>query len=143
MKKLLTLLIALSISLFAAQAERKYVADVNEQELQQMKTDGATLVDMREPYEWKKTGVIPGSLLITAPVEKKSGELDADAFVAGMKKLGISKETTLVIICQNGRRSKAMANTLAEQGWTKVYNSKKGVGGWKRKKLETRPVYDY
>ena len=81
-------------------------------------TEGAQLVDVREPAEWAATGVPPGALLIPlADVEVRApAELAADRPV--------------YVICRSGNRSRTASETLIGLGYTRVYNVDGGIQAW-------------
>ena len=46
-----------------------------------------------------------------------------------------SKDTPVIIICRTGSRSVPVADFLARNGFTNVYNQKHGIMEWVTKKL--------
>jgi rhodanese-related sulfurtransferase len=89
--------------------------------------DGVKIVDVRRPDEWRTTGVIPGSALLTA--FDASGRFNPD-FPAAFEAL-VNRDESVVLICQSGGRSTALARALSEQaGYTRIYNVAGGIAGW-------------
>jgi rhodanese-related sulfurtransferase len=89
--------------------------------------DGVKIVDVRRPDEWRTTGVIPGSALLTA--FDASGRFNPD-FPAAFEAL-VNRDEGVVLICQSGGRSTALARALSEQaGYTRIYNVAGGIAGW-------------
>lgn len=88
---------------------------------------GVTVIDIRRPDEWEKTGTVPGAKRLTAFdgrgrfVPSFPGELD---------KL-VARDQEVVLICRTGNRSLALARAMADQaGYTRVYNHETGIVGW-------------
>lgn len=89
--------------------------------------DGVKIVDVRRPDEWRTTGVIPGSALLTA--FDANGRFNPD-FPAAFEAL-VNRDEGVVLICQSGGRSTALARALSEQaGYTRIYNVAGGIAGW-------------
>jgi rhodanese-related sulfurtransferase len=86
-----------------------------------------TVIDIRRPDEWRETGVVPGSRLITAYDAEgrlEPGFLRAVAAVAG-------KGEPVALICRSGNRSAAAAQLLAgDAGYTRLYNVEGGIRAW-------------
>lgn len=84
-------------------------ADINQGINEYKVTDGAVLVDVRTPQEYKD-GHIPGSKNV--PLQS----LDAIARVASQK------ETPLFVYCHSGARSRQAAGILGRMGYANVKN---------------------
>ena len=79
-------------------------------------TDGAQLVDVREPHE-VAAGALPESTNIPlGELPDRIGELDASKRV--------------VVLCQAGGRSTQAAEFLTASGFTDVVNLTGGMGAW-------------
>jgi rhodanese-related sulfurtransferase len=74
----------------------------------------AVLVDVREPSEWKETGVAAPAVLL----EKSDFDGAKAAWAPFLKKVG--KDRTIILYCRSGGRSGRVAETLAAQGYTVV-----------------------
>lgn len=89
---------------------------------------GVPVIDIRRPDEWKQTGVVPGSHLIT--FFDKDGKVNP-SFGEEFQKVVASPNDEVVIICRTGNRSSVLSKYLAERaGFTKVSNVEKGIAGW-------------
>ena len=64
----------------------------------------AVLLDIREPFEWNQTGVLPDAMLISM------GELPTS-----LEKL--SHETPILVVCRTGNRSQHAAAWLESHGY--------------------------
>ncbi len=78
--------------------------------------DTATLLDVREPWEWNVCRV-PGAILIPM------GELPARA-------QELNKQAETVVICHHGVRSVHAARFLETLGFDDVVNLSGGVAAW-------------
>ena len=123
---LLILLFAGLVSTAAFAGETGYT-NVDNAGLKVLVDDGVTIVDVRRPDEWRTTGVIPGSALLTA--FDANGRFNPD-FPAAFEAL-VNRDEGVVLICQSGGRSTVLARTLSEQaGYKRVYNVTGGISGW-------------
>jgi rhodanese-related sulfurtransferase len=89
-----------------------------------------TPVDAHVPYQFRKK--IEG--------KKKSKWVPNNNFVAALEEQlnqkGLDKESTIILMCRNGRRSAKAVNKLAKVGYKKVYTVTDGtVDGWKANNL--------
>ncbi|MBT4301753.1 MAG: peptidylprolyl isomerase [Gammaproteobacteria bacterium] len=92
-----------------------------------LKEGGVTLVDIRRPEEWKQTGIIEGSEMITAFT--KRGGLDPQFGKKFLQRF--TAEDRVVLICRTGNRTARLSQALIkEMGWKNVYNVEKGITDW-------------
>jgi rhodanese-related sulfurtransferase len=95
--------------------------------LAQMVRNGATVIDIRRPEEWRQTGVVEGSYLITAFDER--GRMMPD-FAARFGQL-TDPNDPVVLICRTGNRTSTLARLLTEQAdYQEVYNVSHGIVSW-------------
>ena len=115
----------LGLCAWATQAE---VINIDNTELARLAASGVAVIDIRTAPEWKETGVIAGSKLMTFFDEK--GQLDATAWLAQLK--GVAKPgQPVILICRSGNRSRTAAQFLTQQaGYKTVYNVSAGMNGW-------------
>ena len=73
-------------------------------------SDENIILDVREDFEYA-SGHIPNAQLLPL------GEIDAESAEAVIP----SKESTVLVYCRSGNRSKAAAELLVELGYTNVY----------------------
>ncbi len=115
-----------------AQAE---VVNIDNAELARLAAGGAAVIDIRTAPEWKETGVISGSRLLTFFDDK--GRVDAPVWLAHLKSL-TKPGQAVVLICRSGNRSRTAAQFLSQQpGYKTVYNATRGLNTWTG---EGRPV---
>ena len=102
-------------------------ANIGPDRLKELKAKGALVVDLRRPDEWDKTGIIEGSRRLTAFDERGRFVPDFPDKLARFA----SKDQDLVLLCQLGNRSSAIANFLTGKlGYTKVHNLSDGLAKW-------------
>ena len=102
--------------------------------LDAMLKDNVPIFDIRRVEEWKQTGIVAGSQLLT--FVDKQGRLNQDflqQFVAD-----VGPNDPVILICRTGNRTATLARLLTEQlGYTQVYNVRDGITRWKQ---DNRPV---
>jgi rhodanese-related sulfurtransferase len=126
MNKILSALLA--ALLLAAAPVRAELIDIDNAKLRELLASGVPLVDIRTAPEWKQTGVVPGSHLLTFFDEQ--GRYDARAWVDGLSKIAKASEP-VIIICRTGNRTGTVGRFLDQQvKYAKVYNVREGIVGW-------------
>jgi rhodanese-related sulfurtransferase len=106
----------------AADVERIDVA-----QLEAMMRAGVPVVDIRRSDEWRATGVVAGSMLITA--FDGAGRLDPEFVNTVRGRVGEGKPVAL--ICRSGNRSATAARLLTDGGASAtVYDVAGGVRDW-------------
>ncbi len=139
MKKLLLLTIPLllfittacdsatSSSSKASAGAASLYTNISNGELAKLLEDRITLVDIRRPEEWKQTGVVAGSNMIT--LFDSRGRVNPD-FVSELQKVS-SSDKPVILICRTGNRTRAASTMLVKQlGYKDVYNVTRGITGW-------------
>ena len=85
---------------------------------------GVVLVDIRQPNEWRETGVIAGSHLLTF-----SG-YNIDDWLAELEKLATPQDD-LVLVCRSGRRTGILLEFLHERtDYRRSRHLTDGILGW-------------
>lgn len=92
--------------------------DISMEQLNNMVSEGAVLLDIRSPQEYEE-GHLEGSILIP------EYELMAKA-----EKIIIDKEKTIIVYCNTGTRSKKAQKILNRLGYEKVYNLYQGLDNY-------------
>lgn len=113
------------------------VVDISNAELARLAVAGVPIVDIRTEGEWKETGVVPGSRLITLFDER--GRPDP----AWLEKVrAVAKpDQPVVVICRSGNRTRAASDLLSRQGgYAKVYNVKDGIRAWAKEGRAMEPA---
>lgn len=130
-------LLLASVAVMAdAQAALPVVRDVPIAEVPALAEKGAVVIDVRRPDEWRATGIIPGSLTITA--FDRDGVLDP-GFVAAVQSR-VRPDQPVVLVCRSGNRSGMAAKLLADRaGYQTLYNAQGGMNAWASERRETTP----
>ena len=95
--------------------------------LKALLAQGVPVYDVRRPEEWRQTGVVEGSRLLTFVDERGRPLLDfLPRFTAD-----VGTNDPVIVICRTGSRTDALARHLVEQmGYTQVYNVRHGISRW-------------
>ena len=121
----------LFVCLFAwllALSARADVVDIDNAGLARLAAAGVPVIDIRTEGEWKESGVIPGSRLLTFVDER--GRTDAPAWLAKVQAVA-KPDQPVILICRSGNRTRAASHLLSQQaGYQKVYNVKDGIRSW-------------
>jgi len=120
-----SLLAVLCLSALAANAE---IINIDNAELVRLAGSGVPVVDIRTEGEWKTTGVIAGSNLLTYFDE--NGRANPPQWLERLQ--GVAKsDQPVILVCRSGKRSRVASEFLSEQsGYKKVYNVTSGLNGW-------------
>ena len=123
-------LLALPVLAVAATLAHAEVINIDNGEFQRLLREGLTVVDLRTAPEWKQTGVVDRSHLITLFDER--GRADPEAWLAAVDRVaGAGKP--VVLICRTGNRTRAVARYIDQLSpQRKVYNVTEGITGWMR-----------
>lgn len=86
---------------------------------------GMTIVDVRTPREWRRTGVAVGAWEIS--MQQPRG---VDGFVDEvLAAVDGDRSAPVGLICRTGNRSGQMRRVLLNQGFEQVYNISEGMAG--------------
>lgn len=108
--------------------------NIDNQALGDLLAKGTKIIDIRRPEEWRQTGVIPGSILLTAFDARGRLVQDFPETLANT----VGKDETFILICRTGNRTGTIAMALSEQlGYKGVVNVTDGITRWI---AEGRPV---
>ncbi|MCF8167919.1 MAG: rhodanese-like domain-containing protein [Rhodoferax sp.] len=104
------------------------VVHIDAAELARLVARGVPVIDIRTAPEWKETGVLAGSKLMTFFDEK--GQADAAGWVNRLKPTA-GPDQPVILICRTGNRTSAVAQFLSTQvGYKTVYNVTGGIHAW-------------
>jgi len=128
---------ALLLTLSACSEPPPY-ENLDNTQLKALISQGVPVFDIRRAEEWRQTGVIAGSELLTF-VDNR-GQVVPDFMPRFTGK--IDKNKPVVLICRSGNRSGTLARHLVEKmGFTQVYNVRDGMNQWlKEKNAVTRKL---
>lgn len=121
MKRILSLFFSLLL-LFTGcggrAADNSYQQITQEEAKEMMDTQEVIILDVREQNEYD-SGHIPGAVLL--PV----GTIDEDTAAAVIPE----QDSTVLVYCRSGNRSKTASSALAELGYTNIYEFG-GINTW-------------
>ena len=124
---------SLLLAALSACGELPYT-NLSNAELQMMLEKETAIYDVRRPEEWRETGIVEGSKLLT--FVDTSGRLKPD-FIQRFT-AEIAPDEPVILICRTGNRTGTLARLLVEQlGYTQVYNVRNGITEWIR---DSNPV---
>ena len=101
-----------------ASSESSYQQISQEEAKEMMDTQDVIILDVREQDEYD-SGHIPGAVLL--PV----GSIDEDTAAEVIPE----KDSTVLVYCRSGNRSKTASSALAELGYTNIYEFG-GINTW-------------
>ena len=123
MYKLLVLLVFI-IPLSAVAA----VTNIDNAELEKLISEGVPVIDIRRAEEWRQTGVVKGSHLIT--FFDKRGNYNLPVWLEKLAPIA-DKNQPFILICRTGNRTGTVGNFLDKKlGYAKVYNARRGITDW-------------
>jgi len=128
--------LALSLSLLLLPAHAD-VIQVDNEELKSLLEQGIPLIDVRRADEWKQTGVVEGSHLLTFFDAK--GNYDVKQWLADLDQIA-PNDQPFILICAVGGRTGNISKLLDRRlGFTGVHNLTKGIRGWIKAGEPTTP----
>lgn len=137
MKHAAASLAALAAALLAAGANAE-VTHIDNEELARLMATGVPVIDIRTEPEWRETGIVKGSHLLTFFDER--GRADPPAWLAKLQPIA-RPDQPVILICRTGNRTGVLAKFLDEKvGYAKVYNVKHGIYGWMKDKRPVEPA---
>ncbi len=126
---------AVLFCIFLADNVSAEVENIDNQKLTLLMVEGIPIVDIREEFEWKETGILPKSHLIT--FFDSNGKYNIGNWLMAVRSV-VSQDDKLIIICRSGRRSRILAEYLSNtKNFQLLYNVEAGIKGWKNSNLET------
>ena len=128
----------LFVALFPALSVCAAVVDIDNAEMARLVAAGVPIVDIRTEGEWKETGIVPGSRLLTFFDER--GRADPAAWLQQVQGVA-TPDQPVIVICRSGNRTKAASQFLSEQaGYRTGYNVREGIRAWAREGRPLAPV---
>lgn len=127
MKRIFPLLISLLLLLAGCggnSADGSYQQITQEEAKEMMDSQEVIILDVREQDEYD-SGHIPGAVLLSV------GTIDETTAAEMIPE----KDSTVLVYCRSGNRSKTASSTLAELGYTSIYEFG-GINTWP---YETEP----
>jgi rhodanese-related sulfurtransferase len=107
---------------FTVRASGNLPREVSIAEAARMRSEGAFILDVREPYEWDELHIPGAKLAPLGELKDRLSELPSD------------KE--IVVVCRSGNRSAVGRDILLEAGFEQVTSMAGGMNQWKAAGLE-------
>ena len=124
--------------LFGGTPLRADVTRVDNAGLQRLIDRGVPVVDIRTPEEWRQTGIIEGSHLLT--FFDAQGRYNVHAWLSELASIASRRDDPLVLICDSGGRSALVSQYLdAQLGYRHVFDVPGGIAQWM---AENRPTVE-
>ena len=127
--------VLLVVLLAGITSPRAEVTHVDSAALERLLERGVPVIDIRTPEEWRETGVIEGSHLLT--FFDARGRYDTRAWLSELTAIATRGEP-FALICDSGGRSGLVGEFLdAHLGFQHVHDAPGGIARWIR---ENRPT---
>ena len=89
------------------------------------------LIDIRRKDEWKSTGIVENSILMT--FFDKNGKANTNEWLKELNKIA-NKNDPVILICRTGRRTGIISKFLSEKvGYRLIYDVTDGITDWIKK----------
>jgi len=118
-------LIGLFVCYSPATAE---VIDIDNAQLAKLLEQGVPIIDIRTAPEWKQTGIVKGSHMIT--FFDFYGRYDIPSWLAEVRKI-VGPDDPVILICRTGSRTASVSGLLGiREKYKTVYNVQYGIVKW-------------
>ncbi|WP_121628121.1 rhodanese-like domain-containing protein [Poseidonibacter antarcticus] len=111
------------------------LVDLQPRIVEKMINDNIVMIDIRREDEWKRTGIIKNSHLLTFFDER--GEYDIEKWMSEFEKLVPNKDQTFVLICARANRTRSLGDFLISQGYKNTSHLFGGIVLWQQELRET------
>ena len=129
--KLLTFKILIIINVLFASSAFSDVIEIGNIELKSLLQKKIPLIDIRRKDEWKSTGIVANSILMT--FFDKNGKANTNEWLKELNKIA-KKNDPVILICRTGRRTGILSKFLSEKvGYRLIYDVTDGITDWIKK----------
>ena len=129
--KLLGFKIILIINVLFASLAFSDVIEIGNIELKSLLQKKIPLIDIRRKDEWKSTGIVENSILMT--FFDKNGKANTNEWLKELNKIA-KKNDPVILICRTGRRTGIISKFLSEKvGYRLIYDVTDGITDWIKK----------
>lgn len=97
------------------------------------------IIDIRTKEEWKKTGIVKGSILLTFYDE--NGKFNEDSFLKSLNN-SFNKKSQFAILCRSGNRSNRVTRYLKSKGYINIINLAGGIKQGIKNKVSLVSFYE-
>ena len=132
--------IVIFIFIFFTKFVNAEVIDINNRELSNLIEKEIKIIDVRTQNEWKSTGIIKGSFLVSL-LNKNKKFIFEEWFAMFENNFG--KYEAIIFICASGVRSNYISHLVKKRKPDLiVYNLKKGINNWIRSGYKIQRLYN-
>ena len=129
--KLFAFKIILMINVLLASLAFSDVIEIGNIELKSLLQKKIPLIDIRRKDEWKSTGIVENSILMT--FFDKNGKANTNEWLKELNKIA-NKNDPVILICRTGRRTGIISKFLSEKvGYSLIYDVTDGITDWIKK----------
>ena len=129
--KLYAFKIILIINSLVASFAFSDVIEIGNIELKSLLQKKIPLIDIRRKDEWKSTGIVENSILMT--FFDKNGKANTNEWLKELTKIA-NKNDPVILICRTGRRTGIISKFLSEKvGYSLIYDVTEGITDWIKK----------
>ena len=129
--KLYAFKIILIINVLSASFAFSDVIEIGNIELKSLLQKKIPLIDIRRKDEWKSTGIVENSILMT--FFDKDGKANTNEWLKELNKIA-KKNDPVILICRTGRRTGIISKFLSEKvGYRLIYDVTDGITDWIKK----------
>ena len=129
--KLYAFKMILIINVLVASFAFSDVIEIGNIELKSLLQKKIPLIDIRRKDEWKSTGIVENSILMT--FFDKNGKANTNEWLKELNKIA-NKNDPVILICRTGRRTGIIAKFLSEKvGYRLIYDVTDGITDWIKK----------
>lgn len=129
--KLYAFKIILIINVLVASFAFSDVIEIGNIELKSLLQKKIPLIDIRRKDEWKSTGIVEKSILMT--FFDKNGKANTNEWLKELNKIA-KKNDPVILICRTGRRTGIISKFLSEKvGYRLIYDVTDGITDWIKK----------
>ena len=129
--KLYAFKIILIINVLVASFAFSDVIEIGNIELKSLLQKKIPLIDIRRKDEWKSTGIVENSILMT--FFDKNGKANTNEWLKELTKIA-NKNDPVILICRTGRRTGIISKFLSEKvGYKLIYDVTDGITDWIKK----------
>ena len=129
--KLFAFKIILIINVLCAPLAFSDVIEIGNIELKSLLQKNIPLIDIRRKDEWKSTGIVENSILMT--FFDKNGKANTNEWLKELNKIA-NKNDPVILICRTGRRTGIISKFLSEKvGYRLIYDVTDGITDWIKK----------
>ena len=129
--KLYAFKIIIIINVLVASFAFSDVIEIGNIELKSLLQKKIPLIDIRRKDEWKSTGIVENSILMT--FFDKNGKANTNEWLKELNKIA-NKNDPVILICRTGRRTGIISKFLSEKvGYKLIYDVTDGITDWIKK----------